>query len=552
MNSMNIWHYIKFHRFNSLFLRNFLLILSLLIFSIVGIGLCVNYYNTLKFTEEIKSNNLVSLTLLKKSVDSILFDANSLAYKFETDQDTKSFFAFTPSQKAINNWNFISVANNIKQKYTFYMLPTRNNFHISLYSFSSNYVFSSLFGFDNEENVLPPSEKELYHSNFGIAQNIVSYCSTIYLGNPKIYLALHNYLPISSPVSSKNGVISIYLKYDDITNLITNNNGNKNDFYISYDDKIIYSKNSSDLGQNILDTSLKNEIINQSIILKSDKDNHVISGIYSDYPKIKYHLITPVTQYQNQKNQMTSFIIALILLFIFLSIIITFFVSMSVYSPIEELLSLVDNPSAWIDNPEDLQEIKWSESKNLISYLRRSFLENKQVNQTLNDNIKLLNDAQATVLQNQITPHFLYNTLENINWSVIGLTGDENPPSTMIKTLSELLRKLFNNKSNYVTVENEQTYCMLYIEIQKYRFYNKFDVIWDISPEIKNLKILKFTLQPIIENSIIHAFVSPKSNGLIRVTGRIHKNRLLFEIYDNGVGIPSNELSKIIKERSTI
>ena len=110
--------------------------------------------------------------------------------------------------------------------------------------------------------------------------------------------------------------------------------------------------------------------------------------------------------------------------------------------------------------------------------------------------------AELVALQYQINPHFLFNTLQSINFEILNITQKPIFVNTMIEHLSEILRYSLENPLQMANIGEEIEFTKKYIEIQRYRFDENFDVTWDYDEDILNHKTLRLLLQPIIENSI--------------------------------------------------
>ena len=150
-------------------------------------------------------------------------------------------------------------------------------------------------------------------------------------------------------------------------------------------------------------------------------------------------------------------------------------------------------------------------------------------------------------LQAQINPHFLANTLNIV--SFIAKMKNENSIVTLVNAIIELLRGSMKNDDHLQRVSDEIELLKHYITIQDYRLMSKFDVAYEIDTSIETYLIPKFILQPIVENAIIHGIEPSNRRGLIQIRGYQKKRNLIFEIKDNGVGIPQTEFSKILNNR---
>jgi sensor histidine kinase YesM len=149
-------------------------------------------------------------------------------------------------------------------------------------------------------------------------------------------------------------------------------------------------------------------------------------------------------------------------------------------------------------------------------------------------------EAELNALQQQINPHFLYNTLETIYW--MAMSKGENEIGEMVTALGNFFRKSINKGIEYVTVAEEVQNVQYYVYLQKIRFQERFSVVWDIDQRIMGYRIIKLVLQPIIENAIIHGVESLERGGLIIVKGYEKGGRLYFEVIDNGKGMPQQKL----------
>jgi two-component system sensor histidine kinase YesM len=148
------------------------------------------------------------------------------------------------------------------------------------------------------------------------------------------------------------------------------------------------------------------------------------------------------------------------------------------------------------------------------------------------------------VLQAQINPHFLYNTLNSIV-RMVG-TGKNEDVITSITSLSKLFRISLSRGKAIITVEEELEHIRNYLILQKIRYKNKFDYVIDVEDEVLPYLTIKLILQPIVENAIYHGIEFMPSGGLIQISARIEDEKILFQIRDNGVGIPPQKLQTIL------
>lgn len=167
----------------------------------------------------------------------------------------------------------------------------------------------------------------------------------------------------------------------------------------------------------------------------------------------------------------------------------------------------------------------------------------KRIKELINLVYKEQNDkrkAEVTALQSQINPHFLYNTLESIN--SLARKNKEPEISKMIVLLGKLLRMSISTFDDMVRIENELEYVRCYLEIHKFRLQRPIDYEITLDSEIRNLYTVKWILQPIIENAVIHGLDPKQHGGSIKITGWMVEDDVYIQIADQGVGVTNEQL----------
>jgi two-component system sensor histidine kinase YesM len=151
---------------------------------------------------------------------------------------------------------------------------------------------------------------------------------------------------------------------------------------------------------------------------------------------------------------------------------------------------------------------------------------------------------ELEVLQAQINPHFLYNTLN----SVVRMAGvgRKEEVITMITSLSKFFRISLSKGKTIITVQEELEHVRNYLIIQKMRFKNKFEFEIEAEEAVLACKTLKLILQPIVENAIYHGIESMADVGHIRITAAAVEDRLCLRVQDNGLGIPPQKLQQLL------
>jgi len=149
-------------------------------------------------------------------------------------------------------------------------------------------------------------------------------------------------------------------------------------------------------------------------------------------------------------------------------------------------------------------------------------------------------NAQFHALQAQINPHFLLNTMNSIKWMAI-LSGSEHV-SEMITKLGKLLGYTMNQREDVVTLGQELDYLSVYMSLQQIRYHDDIVIETDVLEDLLPLAIMKFTLQPIVENSILHGGKFPLR---IRIHAEERAKELVITVKDNGLGMSEEKLREV-------
>jgi two-component system, sensor histidine kinase YesM len=155
----------------------------------------------------------------------------------------------------------------------------------------------------------------------------------------------------------------------------------------------------------------------------------------------------------------------------------------------------------------------------------------------------LIKETEFNALQAQINPHFLYNTLESVNW--LAKANKQQQISNMVEALGHLMRNSINFKEDIITIEQELQIADSYLTIQKYRFDDRLDIQMDIDLSLMGCKIPKLTLQPLLENAFQHAVEPSLDVSLIKLAVCSDGQHLLVRVEDNGQGVDPGILAML-------
>ena len=155
-------------------------------------------------------------------------------------------------------------------------------------------------------------------------------------------------------------------------------------------------------------------------------------------------------------------------------------------------------------------------------------------------------NMELKLLQSQINPHFLYNTLDNIMW--LAEDGKTTEVVSMVTSLSDFFRTTLSEGRDRITLEEEVNHVRSYLEIQQFRYRDimKFEIF--IPEELKSIEIVKMTLQPLVENALYHGLKFKRNLGTIQIAVKMIEDKIVISITDDGIGM-TEEKQREVRER---
>ena len=154
-----------------------------------------------------------------------------------------------------------------------------------------------------------------------------------------------------------------------------------------------------------------------------------------------------------------------------------------------------------------------------------------------------LRRTELALLQAQINPHFLYNTMDTIIWLI---EADKQQEAVeMVANLSSFFRHSLSKGEDVITLAEEERHVRSYLQIQHARYQDIMEYILDIDPELHDAMLPKLTLQPLVENALYHGIKLKRAKGTIRITATLEDGCVLLRVEDNGVGMTTQRLAQL-------
>ena len=297
----------------------------------------------------------------------------------------------------------------------------------------------------------------------------------------------------------------------------------------------------------------KNPSLINELLIRKESDNKIFNMNIDDKPYLvafsyiksaDWFIVStiPYSYLNSEANDIRSNIILLNLGCLILTVLISYIFTLSISSPLKRLVNSMDevkrgNLSVYLPDKSN------DEIGVVTRHFNKMIIEIKNLMENVKNQEKQKRKAEIATLQAQINPHFLSNTLNTVKWLATAQKA-ENIES-IVSSLIQLLHISMGKGEDFITIREEIEYIKSYINIQEYRYYDKFKVAFEIEEDILDYKILKFLVQPVIENSIIHGLKPGIEQGLIVIKGFMYDDVIKIIVTENGVGIPDEKLSTI-------
>jgi two-component system sensor histidine kinase YesM len=511
----------------------------------MGIMLAVSDKMDRVITDQVGTMSITTLEKSKDRIDTVMEEVVQISGRLSLDHDVLLFLL--PDSKELFNRNRIKV---IKDKIGAYSGVLDYIDSIYIYSTKNQYIITNEDGSSFSEFKDGTWYENLMEREYEPARMI----SRLKENN---YPYLISYIqPIRLTQMQFLGGIIVNI---DITKLdelvISSGDENKEKFFIVDErNNIIFSSNQKHLSEKINKLSFYNHINfkyqDGFQIINDEGQDIIVTVASSDNFKWKYISTTPLSVYKDYENSFKSFYLVLLIAAVIISVCAAFGISLYCYIPVKNILNLLKNPDTYVETFHEETGLEKDETHEIALNIIRNLYSNKQMQSKLKNYTDIINKAQVTALQAQISPHFLYNTLENIRWKAIGICKGDNEVSQIILNLSEILRISLDNGQQIITIQEEIRNARLYIEILQLRYEGKIEVLWDIEEEVLVHSIVKLSLQPIIENAVYHGIKPLREAGRIKITVKKVDSMVYIEVKDNGMGMSMEEVDRLNRDMS--
>lgn len=522
------WSYIKHFKMNSIFLRTFLLIALLTIVPFLILSIMFYATNFKNVREEITLENSSILDSSVNIIDRTLMECDMMSSSLASNESTQ---LFTINNVSTDSFKTVTgLAKTLPMIYTYldsiYIYSEPADCLIVSENVQPISDYPDTDWLDDYDKVTSPTGIIVPRTKNNSYPPLITIIKPIYVADEKKGAIIMN---INSQIMYNS---MLYKRYKEGKTLLL----------VNPENKIIMSSNSEYFNMQLENICLDSENIDSKTEpCQINDENYTVLSAESRVSSYRYISAYPLTLYEQRLSAMRAQILVSLILLLIVVFILAYVASAKSYTPLHEIISFLDSSSAAADNisNEDKNELMY-----IINSIRLHIEDKTKMEEILEERMKLLRKAQYDMLQTQINPHFLYNTLETINWMAYNLSNSENPVSKSLITLASFFRNTLSS-GYFVSIEDEIKYTNEYINILALRYGDLFDIEWDIDDTILPCTIIKICLQPIIENAVYHGLKPKNDKGLIKISGRCDGKNTIITISDNGVGMDSDKLYEL-------
>mgnify|MGYP002677233949 FL=1 len=245
--------------------------------------------------------------------------------------------------------------------------------------------------------------------------------------------------------------------------------------------------------------------------------------------------------------KMRKYIAGITAAFIALALAAAFYLTHIVYNPVKKLTVAMEQVSAG-DMDTRAEVVSKDEIGLAAEEFNRMLDRIEELIVRLISEEKMKKDAELEALQYQITPHFMYNTLNSIK--CYSMIRGEKELAGVIEDFVELLQICISKKGTFLTVAEEMQVLQNYIRLQEFRNGEQFETKFEANEEAEQCLVPRLILQPLVENSILHGLDVKKEKGRLEITAAVKKNVLYLRVTDNGRGMTQEQIRELLTKKA--
>lgn len=528
---------------------------KIFIFYIIILGISLSIFTLLTIsisnkaiTEKAQKNAGRELTLIDKSLMNLTRNCEDYARILSTENRLQNQLELVRNSD-LNSIQNIDVEKTLKEVISNIVQPNTKMLAASIMS-SKDILFD--IGYADNSSVYSQFDKTMINK-------VVEIKSPVWTSLFKLkyrYGEEENVFAIAKSIIGRNtgarlGIAILYLKETEVASIYLNNIINENDkfFILDSENNIISTQNKFDmyhkfdeekyLGKFKLD-KIQND---ESLIVNIDGTRTLVT--LHKFDKLNWKIIStiPMNEITSENKGITRLIIIIGIACLVFAFVASYQLSYTISKPILKLVRIMKEIKQ--GNLGLRADFNTNDEIGMLGDGFNSLMDriNKLLDQIYNEQ-RLKRENEFRLLQSQIKPHFLYNTIETII-SFIKLDLKENAIMSA-KYLAGFYRISLSKGNDIITINDEMLLIKNYLSIQKLRYIEYMDYELQFDEEILKYQIPKLTLQPLVENSIYHGLKQKEDKGTLIIKGFKNEECINIEVFDDGIGITPDKIDSIL------
>ncbi len=345
----------------------------------------------------------------------------------------------------------------------------------------------------------------------------------------------------------ENGVLELELSFDKIETLANQTNFGDFGHLIIFDeeDHLIYASNDDCIDDSCESVQLATDIIIGSDVAKIGTEQMIISVNTIQGTRWRIATFSNITELSDVKLSNNLYMIAVILVASIVTISLSSLLTKQVTKPLNELKNHMSN----LRHSDHLyQEVKITGQQEIVVLADAYNDMIREIRRLLNRLVEEQNEKRKTeliALQTQINPHFLYNTLDSIVW--LSEKKENEKVIDMVIALSRFFRISISRGRDIIDLDMEIKHAKYYLRIQKIRYSDAFDYVFDVDADILKEEVVKLVIQPLLENAINHG-MQPGVKGSITLKAYKLDNVIHIAVTNSGYGLTDDQITEIYRK----
>ncbi|WP_262683095.1 sensor histidine kinase [Paenibacillus baimaensis] len=520
------WFQLKNHKIEMKLLLTYPL---LIIVSITVVSVFAIYFSMFLFREKSQDNFQNILKQISYNMDTQLKQQDLDTYLFIQDLKVKRFF---DSSNMADSPESVQLKIDLRNLLTNYLLSHSNIERIVLINNHDEIV-------SNTDEPIPLSLAD-YHQAAARGDGKMVWMKTQIWPENKVVIPVLRQIKDLSTLKN-NGVLLLFFKEK-----IFKNSDFKGNLRVLEQDNYVISSNFSDQIGSQYSLQNVNALSGSTGSFVDTSKGMFFSYYKSEYTYWTYLFSIPTKELYSGIEVVRNWVIVVAILFTIIGILLAKMIASNISKPLIQIIREMRNietndlsVNLNYDGNDELTSLA-ATFNNMMNRIRELIERDSNLQ-------RLKHELEMRALQAEINPHFLYNTLEAINW--IGRMNKVNEICDITAMLADIMRYSIDQSKDIVTIQEEYEHTQKYTGIQRIRYADNLSFFMDLPKEMLNVRIPKLTLQPLVENAILHGFENKREVGKIKILGIVDEEFIKIRIEDNGCGMTQDKVHSLLSQQ---